>query len=145
MAYDERLADRIRAVLGERADVSERKMFGGLAFLVSGHMCFGIVGNDLMVRVGKDAFEKALSAPHTRPMDFTGRPLTGMVYVAPAGVKTVATLRKWIDTGLAFTSTLPPRVASSARRPRGSRSTAAAPKRRTRQAASSPKRRLSRK
>ena len=62
MAYDERLADRIRAVLGKRTDVSERKMFGGLAFLVGGHMCVGIVGKDLMVRVGKEAFEEAKPA-----------------------------------------------------------------------------------
>lgn len=109
MAYDDHLADRIRSALGDRTDVSERKMFGGLAFLVSGHMCVGIVGDDLMVRVGKDAFEKAVSAPDARPMDFTGRPSTGMVYVAPAGVKTGAALRKWIDKGLAYTAALPPR------------------------------------
>ena len=121
MAYDEHLADRIRAVLGDRADVSERKMFGGLAFLISGHMCVGIVGNDLMVRVGKEAFGKAVSAPHARPMDFTGRPSMGMVYVAPAGVKTVANLRKWIDKGLAFTSTLASRRPAPSRRSRSAR------------------------
>ncbi len=121
MAYDEHLADRIRSALGDRTDVSERKMFGGLAFLISGHMCVGIVGDDLMVRVGKDAFEKAVSARHARPMDFTGKPSTGMVYVAPAGVKTVATLRKWVEKGLAFTANLPPRgraPAPKARRPK---------------------------
>src|SRR4051812_35326045 len=107
MAYDERLADRIRAILGDRGDVSERKMFGGLAFLLGGHMCCGIVGTDLMVRVGEDAFEKAVSAPHARPMDFTGRPSTGMVYVAPAGVKTAASLRKWVAKGIDFASRLP--------------------------------------
>jgi TfoX/Sxy family transcriptional regulator of competence genes len=122
MAYDEHLADRIRAVLADREEVSERKMFGGIAFLVSGHMCVGIVGSDLMVRVGKDAFDKALSAPHARPMDFTGKPSTGMVYVAPAGVKMLANLRKWIDKALSFTSTLPPRVVAPARRTRRSKS-----------------------
>ena len=121
MAYDELLADRVRGVLAERIDVSERKMFGGIAFLVSGHMCVGIVGNDLMVRVGKGAFEKAVSAPHARPMDFTGRPSTGMVYVAPAGVKTATALRSWIAKGLAFASTLPRKAAAPpgrARRPK---------------------------
>jgi TfoX/Sxy family transcriptional regulator of competence genes len=121
MAYDEHLADRIRAILADRADVSERKMFGGLAFLVEGHMCVGIVGSDLMARVGKDAFDKALSAPHARPMDFTGKPSTGMVYVAPPGVKTIASLRKWVERALSFTSTLPPRVDAPARRARRSR------------------------
>jgi TfoX/Sxy family transcriptional regulator of competence genes len=107
MAYDEKLADRIRAILDDRSDVSERKMFGGLAFLVSGRMCVGIVGEDLMVRVGKDALEEAVRAPHARPMDFTGRPATGMVYVAPAGVKTTAGLRKWVEKGVELVVALP--------------------------------------
>ena len=110
MAYDERLADRIRAVLGKRTDVSERKMFGGLAFLVGGHMCVGIVGKDLMVRVGKEAFEEAVRAPHARRMDFTGTPSKGMVYVAPAGLKTAPALRSWVEKGITLVATLPERT-----------------------------------
>src|SRR5271165_5515262 len=105
MAYDEQLANRIRAILSERTDVSERKMFGGLAFLVAGHMCVGIVGKDLMARVGKEGFEAAVRAPHARPMDFTGKPSTGMVYVAPAGVRTGPALRSWIEKSMRLVST----------------------------------------
>jgi TfoX/Sxy family transcriptional regulator of competence genes len=109
MAFDETLATRIRDVLSERVEVSERRMFGGLAFMVHGHMACGIVGDTLMVRVGVDGFTAALSKPHARPMDFTGRPSRGMVYVAPAGVRTKATLRSWIEKGVAFVETLPPK------------------------------------
>ena len=106
MAYDEALASRIRESLRDRRDVTERKMFGGLAFLVAGRMCCGIVGRDLMVRVGREAYESALSEKHVRPMDFTGRPLRGMVYVAPAGLRTKRTLEAWLDRGVRFTRSL---------------------------------------
>jgi TfoX/Sxy family transcriptional regulator of competence genes len=106
MAYDEALASRIRESLRDRRDVTERKMFGGLAFLVSGHMCCGIVGRDLMVRVGREDYESALSEKHARPMDFTGRPMRGMVYVAPAGLRTRRALEAWIDRGVRFTRSL---------------------------------------
>ena len=85
MAYDEKLADRIRQALGPDDDIEERKMFGGLAFLRAGRMFVGIADDDLMVRVGPDRYEESLGKPHVRPMDFTGRPMTGYVYVAPAG------------------------------------------------------------
>ncbi|HSK96785.1 MAG TPA: TfoX/Sxy family protein, partial [Euzebyales bacterium] len=93
MAYDEALAERVRELLAERTDVSERRMFGGLAFMVGGHMACGITGDDLMVRVGRDAYDEALDLPHTREMDFTGRPLTGIVYVDAAGTADDAALR----------------------------------------------------
>jgi TfoX/Sxy family transcriptional regulator of competence genes len=115
MAFDEQLADRIRAVTRARSDIEERKMFGGLAFLVRGHMCCGIVGSDLMVRVGPDGFEDALAEAHVRPMDFTGRPSKGMVYVAPPGIRTASALRKWIERGIRFSETLPARKASPRR------------------------------
>lgn len=82
MAYDERLATRIRSHFNGRTDVTERKMFGGLAFLCNGRMCCGIVGADLMVRVPKGAYESTLAEPHVRPMDFTARATKGFVYVA---------------------------------------------------------------
>ena len=109
MPYDERLAERIRKHLGARRDVVEKKMFGGLAFMLRGHMACGVVGDDLMVRVGAEGYEEALSRAHARPMDFTGRPLKGMVYVAPAGTRDAKALKRWIELGAAHTETLPPK------------------------------------
>jgi TfoX/Sxy family transcriptional regulator of competence genes len=102
MSYDERLAARIRKALNERDDVTEKKMFGGLCFMVGGAMCCGILKNDLIVRVGAGQFADAVAQPHARPFDFTGRPSTRMVYVAPEGVRTDAALARWISRGLAF-------------------------------------------
>lgn len=116
MAFDEKLAARIRERLKGRSDVAERKMFGGLTFLVRGHMCCGIVGDDLVVRVGPEAYESFVAHPHVRPMDFTGRPLAGMVYVSPAGAKTARALGAWIERGLRFVETLPPKEQKPARR-----------------------------
>jgi TfoX/Sxy family transcriptional regulator of competence genes len=112
MPFDESLADRIRALMQERPEIAERKMFGGLAFLLRGHMCCGIVGSDLIVRVGRDHYESALAESHVRPMTFTGRPLTGMVYVAPAGIRTASSLRRWIERGIRFSQSLPAKTAS---------------------------------
>ncbi|MGD8486772.1 MAG: TfoX/Sxy family protein [Chloroflexota bacterium] len=106
MAYDETLASRIRSLLAERDDVREQRMFGGLAFLVGGKMAVGIIGDDLMVRVGRDAYDEALARPHTRPMDFTGRPMKGMVYVAPDGIGTDRELAGWVDAGANFAASL---------------------------------------
>jgi hypothetical protein len=99
MAYDERLANRVRRVLGTRNDITERKMFGGLAFLCRGRMCCGIVGRDLMVRIPDDEFDAVMRGPHARPMDFTGKPLRGFVYVSPPGFRTAAALRTWLSRG----------------------------------------------
>jgi TfoX/Sxy family transcriptional regulator of competence genes len=131
MAYDEQLADRIRGILGERKDVSERKMFGGVAFLIAGHMCVGIVGKDLMVRVGKEAFEKAVGAPHARPMDFTGKPSTGSVYIAPAGVKATPALRKWVEEGVKLISSLPAKASTGSTQTRPSKLKRVRPGRKT--------------
>jgi TfoX/Sxy family transcriptional regulator of competence genes len=81
MAYDEALAIRIRQTLRQRVDITERQMFGGLSFLRDGRMCCGIVGNDLVVRVLDREIPSNLSRAHVRPMDFTGKPLRGFVYV----------------------------------------------------------------
>ncbi len=121
VAYDEQLADRVRAALGEQPNLTERKMFGGLAFLLGGHMCCGIVGEDLMVRVGHDAYEQAISKPHARPMDFTGRPSKGMVYVAPAGLRTAKSLREWIERGAKFAAPLPAKKPTPRRSPKPKR------------------------
>jgi TfoX/Sxy family transcriptional regulator of competence genes len=116
MAYDEELASRIRRVLRRTVDITERKMFGGLAFMCDGKMCCGIVGPDLMVRVlDKDASSALLQA-HVRPMDFTGKPLRGFVYVAPPGIATDDALRQWVRRGVAFV-----KHRDAAKRPRRTR------------------------
>jgi TfoX/Sxy family transcriptional regulator of competence genes len=107
MAFDEHTAERVRDILSKECVANERRMFGGLAFLVRGHMCCGIVGQDLVVRVGPNEHERALSQPHVRAMDFTGRPMKGFIYVSSAGYRSQADLRKWIKKGLRFISSLP--------------------------------------
>jgi len=106
MAYDENLAQRVREIMAAEATVTERKMFGGLAFMLGGHMACGILGKDLMLRLGPEGAEAALTSKHVRPMDFTGRPMKGMVFVAPAGLKATA-LGGWVAKAIAFVSTLP--------------------------------------
>jgi hypothetical protein len=108
MAYDEALAQRIRDVTAGEPSLSERKMFGGLAFMLDGHMCFGVVGDELMLRLGADATQQALRHPHVRPMDFTGKPMKGMVYVEQEGLPGDA-LAHWLDKAAAFVRTLPPK------------------------------------
>lgn len=107
MAYDEQLAERVHDVLGLDPAVTEKKMFGGLAFMLNGNMCVGIVDHDLMVRVGKDDYEIYLAEPHARPMDFTGKPLKGFLYVAADGIADAHSLKKWIERGVAYAASLP--------------------------------------
>lgn len=107
MAYDEILAERIRTILARRKGITERKMFGGLCFMASGNMACGIVKDELMVRVGPDRYEEALAEPHARPMDFTKRPLKGMVYVSTKGIRTDEGLKTWVDRGMKFARSLP--------------------------------------
>ena len=107
MAFDEGLAERVRGVLDDRPDVVEKRMFGGIAFMVRGHMCVGLVKDDLMVRVGPERHEESLKKPHVRPMDFTGKPMTGYVYVGPAGVAEEEDLERWVRLGAKFVATLP--------------------------------------
>ena len=107
MAYDEALAATVRHALARRRNVTEKRMFGGLSFLIRGNMCCGIVGDELMVRVGPEHYESALSRRHVREMDFTGRPLTGYVYVARDGLRSSMTVQGWVDQGVAFARTLP--------------------------------------
>ena len=109
MAYNEDTALRIRELLAGELEVSEKKMFGGLSFMVSGNMACGVLKDDLVVRVGPDAHNDAMTRPHTRPMDFTGRPTKGMVYVGPAGFESPEDLKSWVDSGLRFARSLPPK------------------------------------
>ena len=109
MAFDEHLAGRVRGYLEARTDLGERKMFGGLCFLVRGNMCCGLVGSDLMLRLGNDGAEAALSEPGVRPMDFTGRPLRSMVYVSANAIEDDGDLESWLDRALTFALSLPPK------------------------------------
>jgi TfoX/Sxy family transcriptional regulator of competence genes len=107
MSYDKSIADRVRTALANRGDVIEKRMFGGLAFLVRGHMCCGVLGSDLVVRVGPASYPAALKEPHAREMDFTGRPLKGLVYVGKHGIGSDGSLRGWVDRALQFVVSLP--------------------------------------
>ena len=109
MAYDESLAARIRSAFEGQPGVAEKKMFGGVAFMVGGNMACGVTSDELMVRVGPDNYEDALSRPHARPMDFTGRPMRGMVYVARPGVESDQDLAAWVESGASFARSLPPK------------------------------------
>lgn len=109
MAFDEALAERVREALVGRADVGERKMFGGIAFMVGGNMAIGVVGDDLIVRLDPADAERALAEPHTRPMDFTGRPMKGMVFVDPEGTADDRDLVSWVDAGADHAASLPPK------------------------------------
>ncbi len=110
MAYDEQLAERLRGLLTIFPGVTEREMFGGLAFLLRGNMCCGVVGEELMVRVGRESYEAALHEPHVREMDLTGRPLRGLVYVSSDGLVSDGDLRAWAERGARYAESLPARV-----------------------------------
>lgn len=109
MAYDEGLAERIREILIDRTDVVEKKMFGGLCFMVSDHMSCGIIKDTLMARVGPDNYGRCLKMNHAREMDFTGKSLKGMVYVSPEGLESDSDLKNWISYCLEFVTSLPPK------------------------------------
>lgn len=106
MAYDESLATRLKQAFG-KTKVVEKHMFGGLAMMLRGHMCCGIVGDKLMVRVGPLQYEAALKMKHAQPMTFTGKPMKGMLYVTPEGCNTVPKIVGWLKLALIFNATLP--------------------------------------
>jgi TfoX/Sxy family transcriptional regulator of competence genes len=107
MAYDEGLAERLREVFSARKDVTEKKMFGGIAFMVSGNMCCGVVNDTLMARVGPDQYKASLKRPHAREMNFTGKPMKGFVYVAPEGFESDDDMADWVGLCLDFVAMLP--------------------------------------
>jgi TfoX/Sxy family transcriptional regulator of competence genes len=107
MAYDEELVDRVRELLSARAEVSERKMFGGIAFMVAGNMACGVLGEDLIVRLGEDEAGKALTEEGIRPFDFTGRPMKTTVYVSPERTSNEDGLTEWVEAGAAYAASLP--------------------------------------
>lgn len=107
MAFDEALAARIRKALESRRDVEEKHMFGGVAFMVAGHMACGILGDSLMARIDPTQAERWLGEPHVRPMDFTGRPMKGLIFVDGPGLATPRQLKAWVDRCVAWVETLP--------------------------------------
>ena len=109
MAFDEGLAQRIREVFENRTDIEEKKMFAGLCFMASSHMCCGIVGDTLMARVGPENYERCLERKHASEMDFTGKAMKGMVYVSPAGIELDRDLDRWVSYCTQFVATLPPK------------------------------------
>jgi len=109
MAFDEGLATRLREIMATRADVSEKKMFGGLAMMYRDYMVVGILGESLMARVGPEAYEAALQRPHAREMDFTHKPMKGYVLVDPGGYAEDDDLMRWVGECVAFVDTLPPK------------------------------------
>ena len=111
MPFDEGLAERVRDLVRAEPSMSERKMFGGLCFMSSGNMSFGILGDEIMVRVGPDAYGEALQRPRAREMDFTGRSMRGMVYVDSEGISEDEALESWLLRGLAYARSLPPKSA----------------------------------
>ncbi len=107
MAYDEGLAQRIREALGEPPGLVEKKMFGGVGFMVQGNMACGVNKDDLIVRVGAEQYEEALTKPHTRPFDMTGRSMKGWVMVSSEGYESDDALKDWVQRGVEFALSLP--------------------------------------
>ena len=107
MAYDLGLADRVRSIVERRGAFVERKMFGGVAFMVNGHMCCGVVKNDLVLRLSTEQAAASLHQAHTRPMDFSGKPMKSMIYVDPRGTDSDQSLETWVDSALSFVRSLP--------------------------------------
>ena len=107
MAYDEELAERVRDLISARSEVSERKMFGGIAFMVSGNMACGVLGEDLIVRLDREESAKALAEDGVRPFDFTGKPMKGIVYVSSERTSEDAELAEWVEVGVDYATSLP--------------------------------------
>ena len=106
MAYNEQLADRLRGVLAERADAVEKKMFGGLAFMVDRKMSVGVLGDELVIRVAPEDYEQALKTKYVRPFDFTGKPLRGFLYIGTKAIESDEDLEQWVDLCLEYVYSL---------------------------------------
>ena len=109
MTYNQSSAQRIREQMKKNPGFVEKKMFGGICFLLNGNMACGILNDDIIVRVGKEAYEGCLALPHTRQFDITGRPMTGWVMVSPEGYQSDAELETWLQKGIDFAKALPPK------------------------------------
>src|SRR5215472_13245344 len=111
MAYDVHLADRIRSILQSAGEFSERKMFGGLAFMVNGRMCCGVLKTDLVLRLTPEESDAALRELHTRPMDFTGKPMKSMIYVSATGTDSDEGLAAWVESAVRLARSVPQKSA----------------------------------
>ncbi len=109
MPYDESVAARVRSEMFEEPGYSERKMFGGICFMIHGNMCSGVLRDELMLRLGNELAAESLDERHTRPMDFTGKPMKSMIFVEPEGFSDKPGLRYWVDKAVDFARTLPPK------------------------------------
>jgi TfoX/Sxy family transcriptional regulator of competence genes len=109
MAYNERLEERIIKLLKPQKGIVEKKMFGGVAFMLKDKMFCGIIKDDLMLRVMEDKFEELLKKPHAREMDFARRPMKGFLYINPDGIKTDKQLNHWINFGIEYVLKSPPK------------------------------------
>jgi len=107
MAYDQRLADEIRSSIGVHPGLTEREMFGGIAFMINGNMAVGVSGDELMVRVGKEAHDEMVSRPGARPFDMGSRPMRGWLSVGSDGIATAEDLHEWVAVGVAYAGALP--------------------------------------
>jgi len=122
MGYDEKTAERVRRILSGQRNIAEKKMIGGLCFMINGSMCCGVTSSALIVRVGAEARERVLAKPHVQPMKFAGRPLAGFVCIDLAGCCTETALAAWIQKGIDFVSQLPAKKPARALGPRHCRS-----------------------
>lgn len=109
MAFDEQLGDRLRTLLKGQRGLVEKKMFGGLAFLINGNMSVGVHKSDLIVRIDPDETDKALKEPGARIFDITGRPMKGWILVGDAGIKDEKKLSSWVKRGVSYAASLPPK------------------------------------
>ena len=109
MAYDEGLAQRVTELLEEKAGFNEKKMFGGICYLLFGNMVCGVLNEDIIVRVGLETYEDSLKSSHTRKFDMTGRPMKGWVMVSPEGHESDGDLEAWVKKGVSFALSLPPK------------------------------------
>lgn len=113
MAYEECVAERVREIVRGRQGITQRKMFGGLAFMSNGHMFIGVLGSTLMARIGTNEYEQALAMPHVREMDFTGKPMRGYVFIEPGGFETDDSLKYWVNKSYGFAASLPPKLSKT--------------------------------
>jgi TfoX/Sxy family transcriptional regulator of competence genes len=116
MAYDRALAERVRKFLSGERGITEKEMFGGIGFMAGGNLCCGVIGDELIVRVGPDGHAEARARPHTREFDFTGRPMKGWLVVTAEGCASKKELEAWVRTGLAFARTLPAKAPAGPRK-----------------------------
>ena len=128
MAYDVHLADRVRSILQDAGEFSEKKMFGGLVFMVNSRMCCGVLKTDLVLRLTPEEADAALRKPHTRPMDFTGRPMKSMIYISAVGTDCDQALAAWVGSAVQLARSVPDEKSAlkstRGRRPTSSRSAA---------------------